>query len=77
MLVRSGASVCVCVCVCVCVYVCVYVRVYALRIVSRDKILRLKKKTLSIIINLRVYLTHPSVIALTLGSKYEFKHTPT
>ena len=54
MLVCAGASVCVLVfvcvggCVSVCVWgvaVCVCVCTYALRIVSRDKILRFKKHT--------------------------------
>ena len=52
MLVCAGASVCVLVFVCGCVSVCgggwqcvcVCVCMYALRIVSRDKILRFKKK---------------------------------
>ena len=55
MLVCAGASVCVCVCVCLCV--CARARVCALKIVSRDKILRFK----NIIINGR----HPSTLVPT------------
>ena len=47
---RVPLYVCVCVCVCVCVSVCVSVHVYALRIVSRDKILRFKNTFIIIII---------------------------
>ena len=43
--------VCVCVCMCVCVCVCVCLCVYALRIMSRDRILRVKNTLIIIILN--------------------------
>ena len=46
--VRACVRACVCVCVCVCVSA--RARVYALRIVSRDKILRFKN-TLILVVN--------------------------
>ena len=47
---------CVCVCVSVCVCVCARVRVcvYALRIVSRDKIVRFKNTSVILLLNVRI-----------------------
>ena len=50
MLVCAGACVCVCVCVRACVRAYMRMCVYALRIVSRDNILRFKNIFIIIII---------------------------
>ena len=50
MFAGAGACVCVCVCVCVCARARARARVYALRIVSRNMILRFKNTYQIIII---------------------------
>ena len=56
----QNASVCRCLCVCVCVCVCVCMRAHmcALRIVSRDKILRLKNTFIIIIIKIIIVILY-------------------